>query len=46
MMAARVLAYSRTSPPTRAIENDVLSTAQRHGLGVLSYSPLAGGWRR
>jgi aryl-alcohol dehydrogenase-like predicted oxidoreductase len=28
----------------RAIEFDVLPTCQRHGLGVLAYSPLAGGW--
>ncbi len=29
---------------TRAIEYDLLPTCQRHGLGVLAYSPLAGGW--
>jgi aryl-alcohol dehydrogenase-like predicted oxidoreductase len=29
---------------TRAIEHDVLPTCQRHGIGVISYSPLAGGW--
>ena len=28
----------------RAIEHDVLPTCQRHGLGVIPYSPLAGGW--
>src|SRR3954470_17869672 len=28
----------------RAIEADVLPTCQRHGMGVLSYSPLTGGW--
>jgi aryl-alcohol dehydrogenase-like predicted oxidoreductase len=28
---------------TRAIEHDLLPTAIRHGLGVLSYRPLAGG---
>ena len=28
----------------RAVENDVLPTCRRHGLGVLSYSPLTGGW--
>jgi aryl-alcohol dehydrogenase-like predicted oxidoreductase len=28
----------------RAIEYDVLPTCQRHGLGVLAYSPLAAGW--
>jgi aryl-alcohol dehydrogenase-like predicted oxidoreductase len=29
---------------TRAIEYDLLPTTQRHGMGVLAYSPLAGGW--
>ena len=29
---------------TRAIEHDVLPTCQRHGMGVMTYSPLAGGW--
>lgn len=29
---------------TRGIETDVLPTCQRYGMGVLSYSPLAGGW--
>ena len=29
---------------TRAIENDVLPTCARHGMGVIPYSPLAGGW--
>ena len=28
----------------RAIEYDLLPTAQRHGIGVMTYSPLAGGW--
>ena len=28
----------------RAAEGDVLPTCQRHGMGVLSWSPLAGGW--
>jgi aryl-alcohol dehydrogenase-like predicted oxidoreductase len=28
----------------RGIEEDVLPTAQRHGMGTLTYSPLAGGW--
>jgi aryl-alcohol dehydrogenase-like predicted oxidoreductase len=28
----------------RGIEFDVLPTAQRHGMGILTYSPLAGGW--
>jgi aryl-alcohol dehydrogenase-like predicted oxidoreductase len=29
---------------TRSIENEVLPLAQRYGMGVFSYSPLAGGW--
>jgi aryl-alcohol dehydrogenase-like predicted oxidoreductase len=29
---------------TRAIEHEVLPVCQRYGMGVLSYSPLAGGW--
>ena len=29
---------------TRAIENDVLPTCARYGMGVIAYSPLAGGW--
>jgi aryl-alcohol dehydrogenase-like predicted oxidoreductase len=29
---------------TRAIEYDILATCLRHGMGVMSYSPLAGGW--
>jgi aryl-alcohol dehydrogenase-like predicted oxidoreductase len=28
----------------RAIEDDVLPTAQRYGMGVIPWSPLAGGW--
>jgi aryl-alcohol dehydrogenase-like predicted oxidoreductase len=28
----------------RAVENDVLPTCQRHGMGVIPWSPLAGGW--
>jgi aryl-alcohol dehydrogenase-like predicted oxidoreductase len=28
----------------RAIEHDVLPTCQRYGMGVMTYSPLAGGW--
>ncbi|MGA5894714.1 aldo/keto reductase [Streptomyces venetus] len=28
----------------RNIEADVLPTAARHGMGVITYSPLAGGW--
>jgi aryl-alcohol dehydrogenase-like predicted oxidoreductase len=29
---------------TRAIEYDVLPTCLRHGMGVMTFSPLAGGW--
>jgi len=29
---------------TRAIEYDVLPACRRHGMGVMTYSPLAGGW--
>jgi aryl-alcohol dehydrogenase-like predicted oxidoreductase len=29
---------------TRGIEREVLPVCARHGLGVLTYSPLAGGW--
>jgi aryl-alcohol dehydrogenase-like predicted oxidoreductase len=29
---------------TRGIENEVLPVCRRYGMGVLSYSPLAGGW--
>ena len=28
----------------RGIEADVLPTCQRHGMGVIPWSPLAGGW--
>ena len=28
----------------RGIENDVLPTTQRYGMGVIPWSPLAGGW--
>ena len=28
----------------REVERDILPTAQKHGLGVLPWSPLAGGW--
>jgi aryl-alcohol dehydrogenase-like predicted oxidoreductase len=45
----RNLQRFRTEQPpysllTRGIELDVLPTAQRHGMGILTYSPLAGGW--
>jgi aryl-alcohol dehydrogenase-like predicted oxidoreductase len=29
---------------TRAVESDILPTCERYGLGVIPYSPLAGGW--
>jgi aryl-alcohol dehydrogenase-like predicted oxidoreductase len=29
---------------TRAVEHDVLPACQRYGMGVITYSPLAGGW--
>jgi aryl-alcohol dehydrogenase-like predicted oxidoreductase len=29
---------------TRAIEQDVLPTCERYGVGVIPYSPLSGGW--
>jgi aryl-alcohol dehydrogenase-like predicted oxidoreductase len=28
----------------RGIEEDILPTVQRHGMGTLTYSPLGGGW--
>jgi aryl-alcohol dehydrogenase-like predicted oxidoreductase len=34
----------RYSILTRVIESHVLPTTQRYGMGVLTYSPLAGGW--
>jgi aryl-alcohol dehydrogenase-like predicted oxidoreductase len=45
----RGLERFRTEQPpysllTRGIELDVLPTAQRHGMGILTYSPLSGGW--
>jgi aryl-alcohol dehydrogenase-like predicted oxidoreductase len=45
----RALDRPRTEQPTysiltRGIEKDVLPTCSRYGCGVLSYSPLAGGW--
>src|SRR6185437_6324805 len=45
----RNLQRFRTEQPpysllVRGIELDVLPTAQRHGMGILTYSPLAGGW--
>jgi aryl-alcohol dehydrogenase-like predicted oxidoreductase len=45
----RGLQRFRTEQPpysllTRGIELDVLPTAQRHGIAILTYSPLGGGW--
>jgi aryl-alcohol dehydrogenase-like predicted oxidoreductase len=45
----RHLERFRTEQPpysllVRGIELDVLPAAQRHGMGILTYSPLAGGW--
>ncbi|MGC5257208.1 aldo/keto reductase [Gordonia sp. DT218] len=49
--AAKENLYSRfvtEQPPysilVRGIEDDVLPAVQRHGMGTLTYSPLAGGW--
>ena len=40
--------FATEQPPysmlVRGIEEDVLPTVQRHGMGILSYSPLSGGW--
>jgi aryl-alcohol dehydrogenase-like predicted oxidoreductase len=45
---ARNLERFRTEQPPYSIldriELDVLPTARRHGMGILTYSPLAGGW--
>jgi aryl-alcohol dehydrogenase-like predicted oxidoreductase len=44
----RLERFRTEQPPysllVRSIELDVLPTAQRHGMGILTYSPLAGGW--
>jgi aryl-alcohol dehydrogenase-like predicted oxidoreductase len=45
----RGLQRFRTEQPpysllVRGIELDVLPTARRHGMGILTYSPLSGGW--
>jgi aryl-alcohol dehydrogenase-like predicted oxidoreductase len=44
----RLERYRTEQPPysllVRGIELDVLPTAQRHGMGILTYSPLSGGW--
>ncbi len=40
--------FKTEQPPysmlVRGVENDVLPTALRHGIGVIPWSPLAGGW--
>jgi aryl-alcohol dehydrogenase (NADP+) len=45
----RSAAPPRTEQPlynilSRGIENDVLPTCRRHGAGVITWSPLSGGW--
>jgi aryl-alcohol dehydrogenase-like predicted oxidoreductase len=44
----RMERFRTEQPPysllVRGVELDVLPTAQRHGMGILTYSPLAGGW--
>jgi aryl-alcohol dehydrogenase-like predicted oxidoreductase len=44
----RLERFRTEQPPysllVRGIELDVLPTAQRQGMGILTYSPLAGGW--
>ena len=44
----RLERFRTEQPPysllVRGIELDVLPAAQRHGMGILTYSPLAGGW--
>lgn len=44
----RLERFKTEQPPysllVRGVEADVLPTAHRHGMGVLTYSPLAGGW--
>jgi aryl-alcohol dehydrogenase-like predicted oxidoreductase len=44
----RLERFRTEQPPysllVRGIELDVLPTAQRHDMGILTYSPLAGGW--
>jgi aryl-alcohol dehydrogenase-like predicted oxidoreductase len=39
-----VCEQSPYSMVVRGIESDVLPTCQRHGMGVLTYAPLAHGW--
>jgi aryl-alcohol dehydrogenase-like predicted oxidoreductase len=40
--------FASEQPPysifVRHVEHDVLPVAQRHGIGILAWSPLAGGW--
>src|SRR4029079_18576183 len=44
----RLERFRTEQPPysllVRGIELDVLPTGARHGMGILTYSPLAGGW--
>ncbi len=44
----RLERFRTEQPPysllVRGVELDVLPTARRHGMGILTYSPLSGGW--
>ena len=44
----RLERFRTEQPPysllVRGIELDILPTAERHAMGILTYSPLAGGW--
>jgi aryl-alcohol dehydrogenase-like predicted oxidoreductase len=44
----RLERFATEQPPysmlARGVETDVLPSALRHGMGVISWSPLAGGW--
>ena len=44
LAALRHRAAGRTRSSCARIESDVLPTCERHGMGVISYSPLTGGW--
>ncbi len=43
-LTLRICRGSLSSLLVRGIEPDMLSTPQRHGIGVIARSPLAGGW--
>ena len=42
--AVRHRAAALLDPRPRGVEADVLPTCSRHGMAVMSYSPLTGGW--